>query len=356
MSMSLEQIKDRLNDSPAEALKWLLRAGVLYGQEFCCGDVLGSAARKGNKGSFQFNIAKLTGKDWAGSQRGYHGVYDVFVAHCMGNQSRAIELAREFLQIPAAERPTVEIGHEQGSRGKKSNSEYDIVQVYRDCPDTAPVIPEKHRHCLAGTWRFERLDGTIAGYSYRIEFEDSRKSRTKLILPLTWCRVRHRETNVEMDRWHNAGLPSPQPLMDVKAVNQAQSVLVLEGEKTRDAGERQRQSRGHPFARFDITTSWHGGTNRLEKIDWSVLHGKDVTFWPDADDPNELTSVRPGFRAGERLPQVLATQGVVPASYRLATPHTDVGGGWDPADPLPRHLDLSWITQKLETAEVYVSP
>lgn len=354
MRMSLAQIKDRLNDNALEALQWLMKAGKRYGREFCCGDIYGKPAKPGKRGSFAYNIDRMTGTDFATSDRGFFGVYDVFVHHCRGDQRKALELARSFLHLPVEQRPEIQIGHEQGSRKKKGDPDLKLLKVYDRCPDFPPTFPSRHQHCLVRSWKFSRLDGSIAGYSYRIEFENS-EGKTKLVLPLTWCQVEDIKTQKVVDRWFNAGLPRPQPLMHVSEVAAAQKVLLIEGEKTCDASNALRKDTTHPFSRFDVGSSWHGGTNRLEYVDWSVLNGKDVTYWPDADDPNS-EGYRPGFRAGEKLPFILQKQGVKPRSFRLTTPHTDVGQGWDPGDPLPEGLDLSWIERKLIEAEVYMSP
>ncbi len=56
-------------------------------------------------------------------------------------------------------------------------------------------------------------------------------------------------------------------------------VIIVEGEKCADAGE-------EIFAGTDTSViSWAGGTNAINKTNWSVLNGRNVIGIPDADQP-----------------------------------------------------------------------
>jgi hypothetical protein len=94
----------------------------------------------------------------------------------------------------------------------------------------------------------------------------------------------------------------------------------------------------------------------LEKVDWRPLHGKRVVYWPDADQCSLKSRVRAGFRAGEQLPLIFKKQGITVGQYRLVEPGLELPDGWDLADPLPDGLGHAWLLDKLDTAEVYVSP
>jgi hypothetical protein len=85
----LPKIRGKLNDEAASALQWLFPAGRLIRNEFCVGDIDGA---KGS--SLKFNVRKLTGKDWNGSEAGFKGVLDVFVAHA-GGFLGGLDLARK---------------------------------------------------------------------------------------------------------------------------------------------------------------------------------------------------------------------------------------------------------------------
>ena len=59
--------------------------------------------------------------------------------------------------------------------------------------------------------------------------------------------------------------------------NPDKQVLVVEGEKCRDAAQEALQSRV-------VVVSWCGGTNRVDRTDWSPLAGRSVIWWADNDD------------------------------------------------------------------------
>ena len=54
-------------------------------------------------------------------------------------------------------------------------------------------------------------------------------------------------------------------------------VLVVEGEKCRDASAEALRGRV-------VVVSWCGGTNRVDRADWSPLEGRSVIWWADNDD------------------------------------------------------------------------
>lgn len=57
-------------------------------------------------------------------------------------------------------------------------------------------------------------------------------------------------------------------------------VLVVEGEKCASL----------KIKGFTLVT-WSGGTNQSPKSDWSVLENKDVTIWPDLDEPGRKAAI-----------------------------------------------------------------
>lgn len=361
---TLQEIKDKLNDDAASALSWLMPNGVLIRNEFCCGDVTGKAPRKGNLGSFKFNCKRLTGKDWAGGERGFYGVYDVFVAHFDGNQTKAIEASRSFLKMPAHERPQPAQGHEPGRR-KRRDDKIEVIEVITPAPETRPLIPQHHRHVVKGLWPWRTKEGELVGYTYRIEFTDKASgARKKFPLPLTWCKLRHTDTKKEWSGWHNAGLPFPQPLSDAHQLSRCQRLLLVEGEKTRDAALEIIQAPDGPLSGFDKCITWYGGVERIAYIDWSPLgegEPKEIYGWPDADAVSSQTLHRPGFLAMERVGAELAKLPVRP-TYFITDPQktwklisdTPLPSGWDLADPIPSPGTDAWIKETILKAEQYL--
>lgn len=109
--------------------------------------------------------------------------------------------------------------------------------------------------------------------------------------------------------------PAPRPVYGLPqlAARPAAAVLVVEGEGTADAA-----ARLFPDA---VVLSWANGTNATAKSDWSPLHGRAVTLWPDADAP--------GRKAMARITALLHHQ---QCTVQLVEPSAELPQGWDLAD------------------------
>lgn len=94
--------------------------------------------------------------------------------------------------------------------------------------------------------------------------------------------------------WVPKGWPEPRPLygLDLLAKDPTKAVLVVEGEKCADAGNKLLAG---PY----ITVSWPGGAVAWKKADWSALKGRKVLLWPDNDEP--------GIKAMQGIGNILAS-------------------------------------------------
>jgi 5S rRNA maturation endonuclease (ribonuclease M5) len=83
-------------------------------------------------------------------------------------------------------------------------------------------------------------------------------------------------------KWTAKAYPEPRPLygLDILSLNPTASVVVVEGEKSADAC---RKIMGSTC----LVTTWSHGANSVYKNDWSVLKGRKILIWPDADDPGK---------------------------------------------------------------------
>jgi uncharacterized protein (DUF927 family) len=151
----------------------------------------------------------------------------------------------------------------------------------------------------------------------------------KQILPRTWCR--HENGS---ESWSWKGFCAPRPLygLDRLAARPNAPVLVVEGEKTADAGQR-------IFPAYVVVT-WPGGANAVEKADWSSLAGRDVTLWRDADAA--------GRKAMDQVKRVLGAVGAI--SIRTVHLPDDMPEGWDLAEPLPEGVDAEELMQSARLA------
>ena len=114
-------------------------------------------------------------------------------------------------------------------------------------------------------------------------------------------------------------IDAPRPLYRLRALASRPDapVLLVEGEKAADAGQRQ-------FLEHVVTT-WPGGAQGLGSVDLRPLIGRDVTIWPD-NDPT-------GRDAAEKLAALLLEIGA--ASVEIVRVPAYFPPKWDLADPVP---------------------
>ena len=154
--------------------------------------------------------------------------------------------------------------------------------------------------------------GDLLGFVLGVVCRFNKADGGKEILPACWA------VNGAGERaWRWLSFAKPRPLYNLPALDEhpAAPVLLVEGEKTADAAVTL-------FPMLAVLT-WPGGSKAVKHADWSVLAGRQVLVWPDADPP--------GHAAAEAIAGVL--QGVA-KSVRFITPPADVPEGWDLADAL----------------------
>ena len=126
----------------------------------------------------------------------------------------------------------------------------------------------------------------------------------KKIRPLLW--------NGSAWVWKHHAKPRPLYWARRKA---AAPVLIAEGEKAADAAAK--------LFPDHACVTWPGGTPNVDKADWSALHGRSVTIWPDADDV--------GRKAADQLARILLG---LRCTVRVVNPPASLAQGWDLADAL----------------------
>jgi putative DNA primase/helicase len=164
---------------------------------------------------------------------------------------------------------------------------------------------------------YRALDGRLLGYVFRVEFDDGKK-----VTPT----VRFVRLPDGREVWATVPFEKPRPLYWADA--RGGQVVVTEGEKAADAAARL-------LGNIAVAT-WPGGTQGVKYADWSVLAGRSVVIWPDADEP--------GREAARDIADRLLAIG---ATVKVAEPEDNRPAGWDAADAEAEGWDraktLGWL-------------
>ena len=211
-------------------------------------------------------------------------------------------------------------GGANGVRQEKAEEEH-VAPV----PSDAPKPLESHRgHGRpSALWTYRDAAGRVLRYVGRFDGADG-----KVVLPPTLWRSQGRL------QWRWKGEPAPRPLYGLQglASRPGDPVLVVEGEKTADAARKL-------FPAYVVAT-WPGGSKAVSKADWRPLAGREVTIWPDADEP--------GRSAASTVRNRLLQDGA--ASARVVTLSETLPDGWDLADAWPPGFGLTEAQGALERA------
>jgi hypothetical protein len=179
--------------------------------------------------------------------------------------------------------------------------------------------------------------GELAGYVLRVE----RQSGGKFTPAVTYCQNKAGER-----RWCIVPLPSPRPLYGLEELlkRPCAPVLVVEGEKTADAGRRLLPSL--------VLTSWAGGSKAYHHTDWTPLKGRKVAGLPDNDKPGREAFDGRTDSHGQPIPGILEIlAGIGADTPRRIEPPASLPDGWDLADAERDGWDtaraLAWIKANL---------
>ena len=167
-------------------------------------------------------------------------------------------------------------------------------------------------------YTYKDADNNVLGIVVRLED----KQGDKITPTLTYCQ---NDKGEKQWRWQGFGNDRPLYGLDQLKEKPNAPVLIVEGEKTCEAAR-------EIFKDYSVIT-WSGGSGAVQKSDWSVLKGRDVTIWPDNDQP--------GLNAASKITNILTEQGnqaVKVVDVPSTLPHK-----WDLADKLPDGLDVKEI-------------
>jgi putative DNA primase/helicase len=290
-SIDFESIARAALSQAKQLLESWYPAGRWSGREFLIGDIHGTPGE-----SLSVNAVSGAWADFGGDARGgdlislwaaKNGISQVDAARSL---SASLGVSSDQTQTTSSTRPT---------------SEWEpIIPV----PDYAAPPPKCHfkfdvpKHIAP----YRNRDGDLLGLIYRFETQDGGKQ----ILPLTFCR----RLSDDRCEWRWISMPKPRSLYGAELLKQPGRVLVVEGEKTAEAARRL-------IGKSMIVVTWPGGANAVHHADWSLLSGRDVVCWPDADTV--------GFNAAAAITIQLRHHG---ATVRTVDVPHEAPKGWDLAD------------------------
>ncbi|PKO89471.1 MAG: hypothetical protein CVU18_03980 [Betaproteobacteria bacterium HGW-Betaproteobacteria-12] len=185
-----------------------------------------------------------------------------------------------------------------------------VIPVPADAAPPPAVNPRQGRPSIRYEYRTEA--GDLGFLIDRYQGKDG-KSFAQLTL---W---RGPDGRIE---WKWKSPPAPRQLygLDLLAARPAAPVIVCEGEKAAEAARK--------LAPEFVCVSWPGGSNAVDKAGFAPLAGRDVTLWPDLDEP--------GAACMGKLAATLAALPVPPVALYLVKPQAFglSGKGDDAADLL----------------------
>jgi hypothetical protein len=202
--------------------------------------------------------------------------------------------------------PFAPVGSPSRGSAKSAAADWEIIAPV---PPGSKTTPNKHRDLGKPTkiWAYTDQDGKLLGYIARFDGPDGKQFR-----PLTLWRSPSDATT----SWRWTSWPVPRPLYGLQRLAERPSrpVVVTEGEKAADSAARL-------LPAFAAVTCPNGAKS-ADKADWSVLRGRAVTIWPDADAA--------GLAFAKAVVRAATEAGA--ASVSTISPPQGVSVGWDAAD------------------------
>lgn len=156
---------------------------------------------------------------------------------------------------------------------------------------------------------YKTIDGSPLYGVIRWKHADGRKTFSPLVL----CR------NGEWAGGSGVQFPKDKTLYGAENIKQASKILIVEGEKAADAGNKLLGGLGY------AVISWRGGANAAANQPWELLRGKsDVTIWPDNDEA--------GLKVAKEISRLLPVPHVKLLDVSHLPPKSDIADNPSPED------------------------
>lgn len=321
--------------------------------------------RADNKtGSFSINLRSGVWSDFATNDAGGDLISLYAYLHGLEQVDAAIEVADLIgFRLPEGCRPE-EAGTTPKPRKAPVVDETTVKTPKRKPSPWRPIYPrptppnavppEAHikRGLPAAKWEYKNADGKSIGWVYRFTTSDGGKET----LPLNYC-----ENTDDPDKreWRWMQWPEPnRPMygLDRLAANPDAYVVLVEGEKCADALN---------ALISGVAVSWPGGSQAVNKVDFSPLLNRKVYAWPDCDaqredltkaekdagidpesKPIKAEPAQPGSRAMLQIRDAIIKANPKADFRFVAIPAPgDKPSGWDCADAIDEGMNAAALTK-----------
>lgn len=190
-----------------------------------------------------------------------------------------------------------------------------IIPVPDDAPPPPAVNPRQGRPSIR--YEYRAASGVLGFLIDRYQGKEG-----KSFAQLTFWR-----NSAGRTEWRWKSPPAPRLLygLDLLAARPDAPVIVCEGEKAAEAAR--------VLAPGFVCVSWPGGSNAVDKAGWLPLAGRDVSLWPDLDEPGAACMAKlAGILASLPSPPAVLHQ-LHPQVFGLSGKGDDAADllGWDAA-------------------------
>ena len=174
-------------------------------------------------------------------------------------------------------------------------------------PQQTPTINHYEHGAPSKVWPYHNAEGLKVSYVCRFDLSDG----SKQVVPYSFAKHNDRS------EWRWMGIPNNRPLYNLHLIKQnpKAAIIIVEGEKTADAGQSQLNTEKTIF------TCWIGGANGLNKTDFTPLTNRNVILFPDNDD----AGINGMINVNEKIKSFANVHGFVKNS-------SDKPNKWDCAD------------------------
>ena len=205
-----------------------------------------------------------------------------------------------------------------------------------------------HRCVLGGVYTYKNELGEVIGHTVRLI---SNSDGSKQVLPVAYCQnpaLGESAWRLKGFEVYDASNNKYKPIYGFEKL-QAEAhddrpVLIVEGEKTADKAQ-------ELFPEYTVI-SWLGGTSNADKVNWSILQGREVIIWPDNDAVGKTAARVIADRINGKTGAIGKCAIITPESLEFGgkVHENMLPSRWDLADEIPKDITINDLKSALKNA------